>query len=159
MKTVLFLCGIIASLSAMTFAAESETDAAATSAAKDQITQRSTAYAAAWAKQDAKAVAAFYSDDADLVIHNGQTFQGRASIEQAMQEWFTGILKDTTFSETIEKVRLVKKDVAIVDSELQIKGAGGGDDAAGRFHMVTVLTKHDGQWFRDTARALKYSQE
>ncbi len=159
MKKFFILCGIVASLCTFTFAADTQPDiAAATAAAKEQITKRSTEYAAAWAKQDAKAVAALYAEDADLVIANGQSFQGRAGIEQAMQEWFGGILKDTTFAETIEKVRLVKKDVAIVDSELQIKGSGG-DEAAGHFHLVTILSKHDGHWLSETTRAVRYAQE
>lgn len=156
MKTVLLFCGILVSLSTYSFAAD--TDAAATAAAKEQITQRSAAYAAAWAKQDAKALAAFYSEEADLVIASGESFRTRTGLEQAMQEWFGGILKDTTFAETIEKVRLIRKDVAIVDSDVQIKGLNG-DDAAGHFHLVSVLAKQDGQWFRETTRAIKYAQE
>ena len=156
MKIVLLLCGIFALFSTCTFAAD--TDAAATAAAKEQITQRSAAYAAAWAKQDTKALAAFYTDEADLVIANGESFRTRSGIEQCMQEWFGGILKDTTFAETIEKVRLIRKDVAIVDSDLQIKGSGN-DDSAGHFHLVSVLSKQDGQWMRETTRAIKYAQE
>jgi uncharacterized protein (TIGR02246 family) len=153
MKAALFLCGILASL-ALPLAADTD----ATAAAREQITKRSTDYAAAWAKHDAKAIAAFYAEEADLVIASGETFTGRDGVERAMGEWFESVLKDTTVTERIEKVRLVGKDVAIVDSDLQIKGAAN-DDAAGHFHVLTILSKHDGKWLSETTRAIKYAQE
>src|SRR5258707_2019025 len=110
MKAALVLCGILASLTNLTLAAD--TDPNASAAAKEQITKRSTEYAAAWAKHDAKAIAEFYVEDAELVIANGESFTGRAGIEQSMREWFDGILKDTTFAERIEKIRLIGNDVA-----------------------------------------------
>ena len=150
MKIATLLCILFTSLA---FAADPDP----TAVAKAQITERATAYAAAWEKHDAKAIAVFYTEEADLVISSGESFSGRGAIEQSMQQWFDGILKDTTFAETIEKVRLIRPDLALVDSDIQIKSPGN-DDPAGHFHLVTLLSKHDGKWLSETTRAVKYQQ-
>src|SRR5438270_8580856 len=100
MKAALILSALLASFT-LTLAADTD----ATAAAKEQITKRSADYAGAWAKHDPKAIAAFYTQDADLVIASGETFISRDGIEHAMAEWFDSVIKDTTIEERIEKVR------------------------------------------------------
>ena len=56
----------------------------------------------------------------------------------------------------IEKVRLIKPDVALVDSEVTLKR--GNDDGL-KFHIVSVLVKHGDTWLTETTRTVKYSQE
>ena len=150
MNRFLLACALVALVTPASFAAD---DAAA---AEQQITARSKEFVAAWDKHDAKAFAEFYTDNAELVTAKGDTFAGKSGIEQAIGDAFQGDLKDTTLTESIEKVRLIKPDVAIVDSEVTIKR--GNDDGL-KFHIVSVLVKRDGKWLTETTRTVKYSQE
>src|SRR5437016_9242113 len=109
----LVTCAAVICFSAFAFGADSDVE--------QQITSRSKAFTAAWDKHDAKAIAEFYAEGAEMVIAKGETFSTRDGIEQALSDGFNGDLKDTTLTESIEKVRLIKPDVAIVDSEVQIK--------------------------------------
>jgi uncharacterized protein (TIGR02246 family) len=151
MNRFFLTCALLVCAAPMAFAAD---DAAAV---EQQIKARSKEFVAAWDKHDAKAFAEFYADDADLVTAKGDTFTGKSGIEQLLTDAFQGDLKDTTLTESVEKVRLIKPDVAIVDSEVQIKR--GGNDEGVKFHVVSVLVKHDGKWLTQTTRSIKYSQE
>jgi uncharacterized protein (TIGR02246 family) len=106
-----------------------------------------------WAKHDAKAIAAFYTEKADIVTETGQTFSGRDGIEQALSEGFDNTLKDSTLTVTVQKIRLIKPDVALVDSEALIK-PGEGD--SNTLHLVSLLVKQDGKWMIETSRAIAY---
>jgi len=106
-----------------------------------------------WAKHDAKALAAFYTEKAEIVTESGQTFSGRDGIEEALSQAFDNSLKDSTLTVTVQKIRMIKPDVALVDSEAQIKQ---GDAEANTLHLVTVLVKQDGKWMTETSRAISY---
>lgn len=108
---------------------------------------------AAWAKHDAKAVAALYANDAEIVTESGQTLSGRDGIEQALTDGFANTLQNSTLTESIEKVRLIKPDVAIVDAEAEIK-TGEGDP--NKVHLISVIVKQDGKWLIETTRAIAY---
>ena len=88
---------------------------------------------------DAKAVAAFYTPKAEIVTESGQALVGRDVIEQTLTDGFENDLKDSTLVVNVEKTRLIKPDVAIVDAEVQIKH--GDADAfnlwAGQAHQLT----------------------
>ncbi|HZL34549.1 MAG TPA: SgcJ/EcaC family oxidoreductase [Tepidisphaeraceae bacterium] len=148
----LILCAFIALLCVPSFAADPGSDKA-----EQEIKARSKEFSETWAKHDAKAVAAFYTTGGEIVTGTGTTMSGRDEIEQGLGDAFEHGLKDTTITETVEKVRLIKPDVAIVDSQAQLKG---GDIAEGRdFHLVSVLVKKDGKWLTETSRAVVYAQQ
>ena len=110
---------------------------------------------AAWDKHDAKAVAELYTTEGEIITETGQTLSGRDGIEQALTQAFSDSLKDCTLKETIEKVRLIKPDVAIVDAEAQLKN---GDTEVNKVHVVSVVVKHEGKWLIETTRAIAYRQ-
>jgi len=152
---MLFACVLIASLTPFARAASE----AETKEAEQQITVRVKQYADAWAKQEGKAIADLYTEDGEIITVTGLTFTGRPGIEQGLGDAFNDVIKDTTLVEKIEKVRLIKADVALVDSDVQIKPAGGGDADGERFHVVSVLVKRDGKWLTETTRCVKYRDE
>jgi len=126
---------------------------AAASVAESAIKEHFKDFDQTWAKHDAKAVAAFYTEKADIVTEAGQTFSGRDGIEQALSNGFDNSLKDSTLTITVQKVRLIKPDVALVDSDVQIKQ---GDADANLLHLVSILVKQDGKWMTETSRAIAY---
>src|SRR5688572_19434979 len=55
-----------------------------------------------------------FAEDADYVVINGMYLKGQAAIQQAHQQIFDTIFKDTTVSLSIKQIRLLRSDVAIV---------------------------------------------
>ena len=111
---------------------------------------------AAWGKHDAKAVAALYSQKADIITEKGDELDGRDAIEQALGNGFAGNLQDTTLTETIDRIRMIKPDVALVDCEATITHAGA--DTPHKVHLVSIVSKVDGKWLLETSRAIVYGQ-
>src|SRR5436190_807071 len=78
----------------------------------DAIFERSKAFAAAFDKGDAKAVAAFWSEDGDYTDHGGKHLKGRAAIQKAFEAFFTEN-KGAKLRIDSEALRFVTDDVAI----------------------------------------------
>jgi uncharacterized protein (TIGR02246 family) len=130
-------------------------DPVATSGAESAIKEHFKDFDQTWAKHDAKAVAAFYTEKAEIVTESGQTFSGRDGIEQCLTEAFDNNLKDSILTITVQKIRLIKPDVALVDSDAQIKQ---GDADPNTLHLVSILVKQDGKWMTETSRAIAYKE-
>lgn len=156
MRTVL-TCVLFACLCVPAFADDTSPakDAAPTSL-EAAVKQRSKEFDATWAKHDAKAIAEYYTTDGNIVTAEGNDLAGRDGIEQALSDAFNGGLKDSTLTTTVEKVRLIKPDVAIVDSTAEIKLP---DSDPQKLHLVSVLVKKDGKWLNETTRAIAYRQQ
>ena len=156
MKLVLFAASLVLSLTlAPSLAADPP---AGTSAAEKEIRTRAQEFSDAWKKHDAALVAAFYTPDGDLVTAQGRTYSGREAIEEALRGGFDGALKDTTFVWTVEKVKLVKADVAVVDYNAEIKGADANAEGL-KFHVVSVMVKRAGKWLSQTTRGIVYAEQ
>ena len=55
-----------------------------------------------------------FAEDADYVVINGMYLKGRAAIEQAHQQIFDTIFKNTTVSLSVKQIRFLRPDVAVV---------------------------------------------
>jgi uncharacterized protein (TIGR02246 family) len=148
------VCAVVACLVAPAMAVAAEGD---TAKAEQEIRARAQEFAAAWQKHDAGLIAAFYTADGDLVTGSGQMHSGRDGIEQLLRDAFDGSLKDSTFTSTVEKVKFVKPDVAIVDYDAEIKGGDAGETH--KFHLVSVLVKQGDKWLTQTSRAIVYAEQ
>lgn len=157
MKPTLLLCVVVALSLTPALAADPPATAADTATAEKEIRTRAQDFSAAWKKHDPAAVAAFYTTDGELVTGQGRAFAGREAIQEAITGAFEGAMKDSTFVWTVEKVKLVKPDVAIVDYDAEIKGADAGAEAL-KFHIVAVLVKQGGKWLTQTTRGIVYQQ-
>jgi uncharacterized protein (TIGR02246 family) len=125
--------------------------------AEQQIRDRAKEFAAAWQKHDASLIASFYAVDGDIVTANGRQLSGRDGIEQTLRDAFDDSLKTSTFSSTVERVKLVKPDVAIVDYDAELKGSETGEPR--KFHMVAVMVKQGDKWLTQTSRAIAYAEQ
>jgi uncharacterized protein (TIGR02246 family) len=144
-------CIVVALACAPALAAEADAPAE-----EQAIKQHFKDFEAAWAKHDAKAVSAFYTDDADIVTESGHALVGRDAIEQALTNGFADHLQNSTLTETVQKVRLIKPDVALVDADASLKQ---GEGEPNKLHILSVLVKRDGKWLTETTRAIAYRQE
>lgn len=86
-------------------------------------------YDAAWNKGDVKALVAAWADDADHVEPDGRVISGRAALEKDLATRFASDLRGTRSVQTVEAVRLIKPDVAVVDAAYEVTGA---QDAEGK---------------------------
>lgn len=155
MRTLLTCIALIC-LCAPAFADEPSASSNATSNGPEAaIKQRAREFDATWATHDPKAIAAYYTTDGNIVTPDGNDFVGRDGIEQCLTDGFNGNLKDSKLTTTVEKVRLIKPDVAIVDSGAEMKTPDGEPQ---KLHLVSVLVKKDGKWLNATTRAIVYQQ-
>ncbi|HEY2587170.1 MAG TPA: SgcJ/EcaC family oxidoreductase [Tepidisphaeraceae bacterium] len=157
MRTLL-TCIVFACLCVPVLADDSSSapNSTASNSLEAAIKQRVKEFDATWATHDAKAIAAYYTIDGNIVTPDGNDLAGRDGIEQSLTDAFNGHLKDSTLTTTVEKVRLIKPDVAIVDSGAEMKTPDGEPE---KLHLVSVLVKTDGKWLTATTRAIAYRQQ
>jgi uncharacterized protein (TIGR02246 family) len=106
----------------------------------------------AFNRHDAKAVAAYCSDDVDYIVVNGEDVKGRSEVEGHMTPLYNGRLKAVKREATVRSVRFVRPDVAIVIGDFQNSGAmtPSGDPApAAKGIYDWVVSKHAGKWTID----------
>jgi uncharacterized protein (TIGR02246 family) len=110
---------------------------------------RSQALIAAFNKGDAKAIAAFWTEDGDYMDEGGRRIQGRAAIEQYFQKLFAaGKGAELRIHKT--GFRLVRPDLAIGDGVMEVIPPGGGPSTSARY--TTVSVKQSGQWLMESVR-------
>jgi uncharacterized protein (TIGR02246 family) len=99
-----------------------------------------------WNKGDGKAFAAPFAEDADYVIVNGMRIKGRDVIATGHQNIFDTIYKNSHNEGTIQSIRFIRADVAIVHVEWHLKFGAGGNVREGKAMNSMVMTKEKGEW-------------
>ena len=110
-------------------------------------------FALAFAQGDAQAVAAGYTDDADIVRPNQAPVVGRAAIEAFYEQMFAGALKGVAKTTHVDRVRLVTPTVAVVDSSYTLERDEPALHARGA--SLSVLEKRDGRWVAVMSRSYR----
>ena len=118
--------------------------------AKEEAAIQKTAegFVEAFNKGDAKAVAAFFTEDGDMVDREGHTVKGRKAIEATYTKFFADA-KGAKLLIRIGSIRVARPDLAYEDGETEIV-LPDGPPAASRYTVVHV--KEDGQWMVDSVR-------
>ncbi len=98
----------------------------------------------AWSRHDAKAASKHYHEDAQFTPPPGKFFGNRADIEKTHVEAFAGDLKAARLTTTVDEIRFVRPDVAIVSGTFAVTGADLPVQPKGP--QLVVLTKEKGQW-------------
>jgi uncharacterized protein (TIGR02246 family) len=111
--------------------------------------KRAQEFIAAFDKGDAKAVAAFWTEDADYVDDTGREYKGRPAIEK-MYEKFFAKNKGMKLNIIVSSARLVGTDVALEDGITEVTPAEGGLPSAARFQAV--LVRKNGEWYFASVR-------
>lgn len=107
----------------------------------------------AWNRGDAEAYGARFLDDATFTNVNGMFHEGREEFDRRHEEIFHGAMKGTTITLTARKLRFLRQDIAIVDTDcgvfgalVQPPGVQPGADGALRTCLLLVLVKQSGSW-------------
>lgn len=99
-----------------------------------------------WNALDGAAYAAPFAPDADYVIWTGRHIRGRDVICEGHEQIFSTIYKDSRIKITVEQIRLLRPDVAVV----QVHGQNEfyHDGAAQQFEgrQLLVLVKEADGW-------------
>ncbi len=105
------------------------------------------AFAAAWAKGDAKALTALHSKDAVRLSGNGDpAVKGAAAIEQAMAAVLSGPYKGTTLTITPNGFTRVTPDIYVGEGTYQVSGGTppAGTPLSGQY--MNTMVRQDGKW-------------
>jgi uncharacterized protein (TIGR02246 family) len=111
--------------------------------------KRAREFIAAFERGDARAVAAFWTENADYVDQTGREIKGRAAIEKMYEKFFAG-KKGMKLNIIVTSARMVGTDVALEDGITEVTPADGGLPSAARFSAV--LARRDGEWYFDSVR-------
>jgi uncharacterized protein (TIGR02246 family) len=122
----------------------------------DAIHRRHDEWTAAWNKHDPKLMAAFFLADGDLINPFGRHAKGTEEIEKLFTDEQNGAMAGTTYSGTIEHIRYIGNNVAIVDVAGEVggmKGPGGAAAPPNKQHVTWIAEKKGGKWMAAGARA------
>jgi uncharacterized protein (TIGR02246 family) len=102
---------------------------------------------AAWNNSDSVAWTALFADDADFIHILGGHFLGRGAIEHGHRMIFDSIYKGSRNKFTVEKIRFVRPDVAIVFLGAHLKWYLEGAEQEVKARPTLVAHKKDnGEW-------------
>ena len=123
------------------------------------IRQRTQAFGEAWNRHDGKALAAFFTDDGDLIDPSGRLARGRDQVEKFFTEMMDGPFKDSSNTFTVSHVNLIKPDVAVVDWDANLTNAKGPDGKTMpvcKHHVTVTMVRQNDQWMFAAARPVEY---
>ncbi len=109
----------------------------------DAIAKNAQSFIDAFQKGDAKAVAAFWTQDGDYTTQAGKNMKGREAIEKAFAGFFAEN-KDMKLRIDSDSLRFVTPEVAIEDGTTEVIAPDGSPPSRARYTIVHV--KKDGQW-------------
>lgn len=101
---------------------------------------------AAWAAGDAAAWAAVFAEDAEMVLPRGLRVIGRDAIETGHEGVFATIYQDTSLTVSVDHVRALAPDVALVAFHQTIEPAPGKtpQGSAGQDLISTMIIQRTG---------------
>src|SRR6188768_1924801 len=139
------LLAVLAVASCMSVpAARADTRAADEAAIRDLQARQ----AEAWNRHDAKAYAALFAPDGDVVNVVGWWWKGPAEIERKLTAAYAFVFKDSALTMTSVDVRFLTPEIAIAHVLWTMTGARTppGAPVPKQGIQVQVLRKHEGKW-------------
>ena len=107
----------------------------------------------AWTRGDAAAFSRWVQPDCVFTNIFGMVFVGHDAFEAQHGRIFATIYKDTRLRQSIEHLRFLRPDVAVVDTGAVVSGlkglAPGLHSADGALHtkLIQVFVKEQGEWW------------
>lgn len=101
----------------------------------------------AWNQHDAEAIAGLFLPDAVLVMPTGNVAKSRSGIRRKLLDEWSGKLRDTTLSHTVEDVAVLDGDTAVVKGRYRLNGLKVfGFDRSPEGAFVFRHKKQQGHW-------------
>jgi uncharacterized protein (TIGR02246 family) len=111
--------------------------------------ERRAQFIAAFNKGDAKAVAAFWTEDATYIDQVGREHKGRPAIEKLYAKVFAA-RKGARLAIHVTSSKMLSSDVLLNDGLTEVTPDDGGPGTTARFSAV--LVKKDGEWYLQSVR-------
>lgn len=112
-------------------------------------------YRAAFDAHDPAAVAALFAEDADLMLDNSPTVEGREAIERWWRSYFERPEAQRRAKFDVTSLRLLAKDVALMNVTTETGGVVGGGALPLSVERATwVMRRRNTQWLIEAARTL-----
>lgn len=102
-----------------------------------------------WHDSDAHGLAMFWRADGDFINPAGMMLKGREQIEAFYSQAFKMGYAGSTVDTTIDQLRFLTPDLALVDGEFTINGASMGDHKerpAEHGYFTVIAERTSGQW-------------
>lgn len=102
----------------------------------------------AFNRADPKEVAGFWESDGTLIGPTGNKGIGRTGVEKVYADDVNQFLRGTTSTFTIETVRMLGRDLALLDMDHSIQGARLPDGTVGtmKLHTVILARRQGKEW-------------
>ncbi len=126
-----------------------EQEAAEMSADEKAIHENVVAFVKAYNAGDAKAIAALFAPEGQVITEEGESVEGREAIEAAFQQLFEDMPK-TEMEVFIDSIRSIGTDLAVEVGGTRETIAPGETPEYGRYTVLHV--KRDGKWLMAMAR-------
>jgi uncharacterized protein (TIGR02246 family) len=118
------------------------TDSSDEAAIRDNVRQMETG----WNRKSGALFARPFAEDADYVVINGMHIRGREAIDKGHQQIFDTIYKETTLSLSVEKVRYLRPDVAVVHARARATTPHPEGARAREARLTLVMSKEKDGW-------------
>lgn len=113
-------------------------------------------YETAWQSHDAERLADFFSADSDMIVGVLPRVAGRAAIKQWWNNYFSRIDSGRVISISIESVRFLRPDVALLNVNTITGGTHSETNKAlenRKARGTWLATQNDGEWEISALRA------
>ena len=87
-----------------------------------------------------------FAEDADYVVINGMKIKGRTAINKGHQGIFDTVYKNSSLSYTIEQLRFLRPDVAVIHVQAELQVTQGDTTETGNARITLVMTKNNDKW-------------
>jgi len=116
--------------------------------AAEAIRELVDAYERDWNTHDPTAVAAYFTEDADLIMGNSARVSGRQEIRDWWRAYFDEIDPGRRGTFSVRSIRVLAPDVALLDVDSTTAGrdAAGGELPVRRARGTWVVVRREGDW-------------
>ena len=108
----------------------------------------------AWNQGDAKAYASHFAEEGGFTNVLGTVYYGRRAFEERHASVFATVFKGTSLRMTVQKIRFIRPDIAIVDIDTEMTGfkalppgIHAATDGVLRTRLQQVMSKESGDWW------------
>jgi uncharacterized protein (TIGR02246 family) len=119
------------------------------------------AYLTTWNAHDPSALAAFFTEGADMIMYNQPASQGRTEIQAWWRDYFARQEPQRQLTIAVNSLRLISADAAVIDIATT---TGGGDAQGEELHTrkargTWVLVRQRGEWVIAAMRGMPTEQD
>jgi uncharacterized protein (TIGR02246 family) len=120
-------------------------------AADPELQKLADEFVQAWAKGDAKAIAALHTEDAIRIPGDGQVITGRAAIEKSFAEGLSGMWKGSKLTITPGKSTPLAPNVQVAEGRYQLTDGTPPAGAPTSGQYLNTVVRKGGRWLLASA--------